>query len=97
MSISQFIASFYKWTAMEDAYRVHIARVPHKNNWVLPTNVANIEVLPNKAIRMPGRPRLSRRKSRGEISGRSRGSRRCPHCDMTGHTGPNCPQLDDDE
>ncbi|KAL6523515.1 hypothetical protein OROGR_017118 [Orobanche gracilis] len=97
MSISQFIASFYKWTAMEDAYRVHIARVPHKNNWVLPTNVANIEVLPNKAIRMPGRPRLSRRKSGGEISRRSSGSRRCPHCDMTGHTGPNCPQLDDDE
>lgn len=89
-----YVSSYYSRATYVEAYRPRIYQVPKKNLWRVPVAIANMNVLPNLYVRMPGRPRVRRLRRSGEPSDGNR-SRRCPHCGLNGHTGPQCPDLEE--
>ncbi|KAL6557108.1 hypothetical protein OROMI_017458 [Orobanche minor] len=106
-NISQYVGVYYEASALAQAYSYRVHPVLPQDCWTIPTEVAEIRVLPPATIRQVGRPKTRRHRGstertpqtrrsnavHGASSSRRRASKTCGVCGSVSHIRRGCPYL----
>ncbi|XP_047257432.1 uncharacterized protein LOC124889541 [Capsicum annuum] len=88
-----YCSNLYKPVAVLGTYEIPLLPLPDKSTWEIPNFILSEIVLPSKYKRPPGRPKKrEREKSVGDFY-KTKSTKSCSACGMTGHNRRSCRKI----